>query len=244
MWVPYYSVHFDNPKVGLRAYHLLREFSLQRQLAPPKEMVMKTDKWLNEKRPKDLLKAKKFDEEHEETKGRLLPKKERARILMDQKATSVADIAAVLAIQIEEQKNKSDTENRKKLGRRALQRLRITRKAERVAASEAAKRVDEFESQIQSELPLEIKDKFDEVPGNSEYAVEPSQVKILWRDVHDAHYARSWPDHVHHGHLQKNTDHVMPGQRQIESETQNEAGNDLVESELAKKEEASERLKQ
>lgn len=218
MWTPYYSVHFNDAKVGLRAYHLLREFSLQRQLAPPKEMVTMDQKWLEQKRPRDALEAKKFDEEHEKSVGKLLPKKERARILMDQKATSVADIAAVLAIQEEEIKNGFAAGHRKELGRRALQRIRMTRKAERTTAFEAAQRVEGFESQVQSEAPFEIEDEFDDPPSNSEYAVKPEQVKILWNDIHDAHYASSWPERVHHGHLEHTPDHVMPGQKRILSE--------------------------
>lgn len=174
-----------------------------------------TEKWLDRKRPRDLLDAKKFDEEHEKMAGKLLPKKERARVLMDQKATSVADVAAVLAIQEEEIKNGFGAEHRKELGRRALQRIRMTRKAERTTAFEAAQRVEGFESQVQSQVPLEIEDEFDEVPSDTEYAVKPEQVKILWTDIHDAHYASSWPDRVHHGHLEKTADHVMPGQKRV-----------------------------
>ncbi|KAI7976838.1 hypothetical protein EIK77_010069 [Talaromyces pinophilus] len=225
MWTPYYSVHFDDAKVGLRAYHLLREFSLQRQLAPPKEMVTMDQKWLDQKRPRDALEAKKFDEEHEGMVGKLLPKKERARILMDQKATSVADIAAVLAIQEEEIKNGFGAEHRKELGRRALQRIRMTRKTERTTAYEAAQRVEGFESQVQSQAELEIEDEFDEPPSNTEYAVKPQQVKILWNDIHDAHYASSWPERVHHGHLERTADHVMAGQKRITSEEKADENN-------------------
>lgn len=175
-------------------------------------------KWLDQKRPRDALEAKKFDEEHEKMVGKLLPKKERARILMDQKATSVADIAAVLTIQEEEIKNGFGAEHRKELGRRALQRIRITRKAERTTAYEAAQRVEGFERQVQSQAELEIADRLKEPPSDTEYAVKPQQVKILWNDIHDAHYASSWPERVHHGHLDRTADHVMPGQKRIVNE--------------------------
>ena len=79
----------------------------------------------------------------------------------------------------------------------------------------AEKRVEGFEAQIQSQAPVEIEDDFTEVPGNSEYAVEPEQVKILWNDIHDAHYASSWPERVNHGHLERTADHVMAGQKLI-----------------------------
>ncbi|KAF4989167.1 hypothetical protein F66182_16664, partial [Fusarium sp. NRRL 66182] len=109
-------------------------------------------------------------------------------------------------------------EHRKELGRRALQRIRMTRKAERTTEFEAAQRVEGFESQLQAQASLKIEDEFDEPPSNTEYAVKPDQVKILWNDIHDAHYASSWPDRVHHGHLERAADHVMPGQKRILSE--------------------------
>ncbi|KAJ5587500.1 uncharacterized protein N7459_003265 [Penicillium hispanicum] len=101
MWVPYYSVHFAEPRLGLRAYKLLREFSMQRQLAPPPEMITVTEEYLALKRPRDPVGAEEFDQANKRRIGQPMEKKERARVLMDQKATSVADIAAVLAIQEE-----------------------------------------------------------------------------------------------------------------------------------------------
>ena len=57
MWVPYYSVHFGEARIGLHAYRLLREFSMQRQLAPPPEMITVTEDYLALKRPKGPVEA-------------------------------------------------------------------------------------------------------------------------------------------------------------------------------------------
>lgn len=209
MWVPYYSVHFDDATVGLRAYQLLREFSLQRQLSPPKEMITMNEKWLEQKRPKDPLEAEKFNEEMDKRVGCILDKKERARILMDQKATSVADIAAVLSIQEEELKDGFASGERGYLTRKARQRRRQGRKMEEEITQRAVERVQNFGEQVKSLTGLEVEDP----AGINEYAVEPEQVKILWTDIHDAHWASSWPGRVNHGHLRQTSDHVMPGQK-------------------------------
>ncbi|KAJ6144932.1 hypothetical protein N7470_008827 [Penicillium chermesinum] len=99
MWAPYYSVHFSNSRLGLRAYQLLREFSMQRQLSPPPEMITVTEELLAAKRPKNPVEAEEFDKMNLKRIGKTMEKKERARVLMDQRATSVADIAAVVSIQ-------------------------------------------------------------------------------------------------------------------------------------------------
>ncbi|RJE23731.1 hypothetical protein PHISCL_03924 [Aspergillus sclerotialis] len=102
MWVPYYSVHFNDARVGLRAFHLLREFSIQRQLAPPRYMITITEEFLARKRPSDGKKAEEFDKKMEGKVGKLMEPKDRRKAVMNQKATSVADIAAVLKIQEQE----------------------------------------------------------------------------------------------------------------------------------------------
>jgi Transcriptional regulation of mitochondrial recombination len=223
MWCPFYSVHFDDTKVGLRAFQLLREFSLQRQLAPPKELITITEKWLERKRPKDVIEAEKWDEENKKTKnavGSIMGKKDRARALMDQKATSVADIAAVLAIQEEELKSGFASGERGYLTRKARQRRRLGRKLETEASERAATRVQEFEEQLQK-LSVQVGlagVTIEDPTGHNEYAVAPEQVKILWTDIYDAHYAKAWPERVSHGHLALHRDHVMPGQERGEAE--------------------------
>ncbi|KAL2011388.1 hypothetical protein VTN00DRAFT_4106 [Thermoascus crustaceus] len=210
MWVPYYSVHFSDSKVGLRAYHLLREFAMQRQLAPPREMITITEEFLERKRPRDPSEAKKFDEKFKPKIGWLMDKKQRARVLMDQKATSVADVAAVLKIQEEEIKSGFADGKRGYLTRTARRRRREAREREREVAEKNAERIAKLEQALSTP---EVEVKIQETQGNGEYKVEGDEVKILWADVHDAQYAESWPERVKHGELELTRDHVMPGEK-------------------------------
>ncbi|KAL1886569.1 hypothetical protein Plec18167_000501 [Paecilomyces lecythidis] len=210
MWVPYFSAHFNEKKVGLRAYHLLREFSMQRQLAPPREMVTITEEFLAQKRPRDPNEAKKFDEEYKDKLGWLMDKKQRARVLMDQKATSVADMAAVLAIQEEEIKNGFADGKRGYLTRTARKRRRSAREHESELAEKHAQLIANFEKAISTP---EVEYKIQEPHGNTEYDVQNDEVKILWYDLQDARYAESWPERVRHGELELTRQHVIPGQK-------------------------------
>lgn len=210
MWVPYYSVHFDDAKVGLRAYHLLREFSMQRQLAPPKQLVSITEEWLDKRRPKEPEEAKEFDEEYENKVGLLMKKRDRARAVMSQKATSVADIAAVIAIQEEEMKNGFADGKRGYMTRTFRKRRTIGRMREQKASEAAAKRVQEFEELVGY--------KIGDITGVREYDLQPKEVKILWNDIHDAQWASTWPERVSHGVLDMTTQHIIPGQKRVEDD--------------------------
>ncbi|KAL1987359.1 hypothetical protein VTN96DRAFT_4075 [Rasamsonia emersonii] len=212
MWVPYYSVHFNDAKVGLRAYHLLREFSMQRQLSPPREMITITEEFLERKRPKDPIEAEKFDKEFRPKLGWMMDKKQRARVLMDQKATSVADIAAVLRIQEEEIKNGFADGKRGYLTRTARKRRRAALRKEDEVSARAAERVAKFEEMISND---QVEYKIEDPQGNDEYDLEGDEVKILWSDLYDANYAESWPERVKHGELDLTRDHVMPGQKPL-----------------------------
>ncbi|KAB8243422.1 hypothetical protein BDV35DRAFT_363078 [Aspergillus flavus] len=208
MWVPYYSVHFNEPKVGLRAYHLLREFAMQRQLSPPREMITISERFLDQKRPKDPEGAKKFDEKYADKVGWLMEKKHRARALMDQKATSVADVSAVLSIQEEEIANGFADGKRGYLTRTARRRRREARAKEEAKAAEQAERVAELEKTLSTS---EVEYKVQEIESTN--GLEGNGVKILWTDIHDARLAESWPERVRHGELDLSRDHVMPGQK-------------------------------
>ncbi|KAH3457786.1 hypothetical protein KXX05_004434 [Aspergillus fumigatus] len=211
MWVPYYSVHFTDSKVGLRAYHLLREFSMQRQLAPPREMITITEQFLAQKRPRNPEEAKKFDEKYANKVGWLMEKKDRARAVMDQKATSVADIAAVLSIQEDEVANGFADGKRGYLTPAARRRRREARKKEHEKSAEQAERVAAFAQTLSTpEVDYSIED-----PNEDAELLGDNGVKILWADIHDARFAEKWPDRVWHGELDLSRDHVMPGEKQI-----------------------------
>lgn len=242
MWVPYFSVHFNDSKVGLRAYHLLREFSMQRQLAPPREMITITKELLDRKRPRDPDDAKKFDEKYSEKVGQLMPKEWRARAVMDQKATSVADIAAVLAIQEEEIKNGFADGKRGYLTRTARRRRREAREKEQELAERNATQISEFEKEVLNApefIPnkqIEFKIQEPKEDPNSEYHLEGDQVKVLWGDIRDAEYAESWPDRVTHGELRLARDHVMAGQKHLLYGLQTLANDEFKEKEKEKDE--------
>ncbi|KAJ5690058.1 hypothetical protein N7462_004450 [Penicillium macrosclerotiorum] len=214
MWVPYYSVHFGDSRLGLRAYQLLREFSMQRQLSPPAEMITVTEEFLAAKRPKDPTEAEEFDRMNKKRIGCPMEKKERARVLMDQKATSVADIAAVLAIQKEEIANGLLEENKRGfLLPAARRRRREAREREAARAEANAARIAALEEQLSNRSGTEV--KIGEVEGV--YPSQTEDVKILWRDVHDANNASSWPEYVQHGELELKRNNIIGSERQHDS---------------------------
>ena len=173
-------------------------------------MITITEEFLNRKRPKDPDDAKEFDEKYEGKVGWLMEKKDRARAVMDQKATSVADIAAVLKIQEDEMKNRAEKGDQKKVAatKAGQKRQRIARKKEKAYAAAVAERIANFEKSLSTTGEIyKI-----EVPKDEQS--ESDLVKIFWNDVQDAHYAESWPDRVRHGELEQSRDNVMPGQSQ------------------------------
>jgi hypothetical protein len=209
MWTPYYSVHFGDARLGLRAFQLLREFSMRRQLSPPPEMITVTEEFLASRRPKDPSAAEEFDRLNKKRIGHPMEKRERARVLMDQKATSVADIAAVLEIQEKEIADGIlDKELRQKQFRsqRRRQREAIAQEAERAEQNNA--RIEALEQQLSEREGVEVK-----IGEIGDYPETPGDVKILWRDVHDANYAASWPEKVQHGELEIKRDNVIGGER-------------------------------
>jgi hypothetical protein len=109
LWTPYFSIHFPSTQggvlEGLFAFHKLRELSMQRQLSPPDYMIRATEEDIARVKyhigsPVTLQEMAVEDRNELKQKipklGEILPKKLRARKLMDQKATSVADAAFVL----------------------------------------------------------------------------------------------------------------------------------------------------
>lgn len=149
MWVPYFSIHFpDSPGgrgAGLLAYRRLRELSLRRQLEGPDELVRATEEDVEtaKKRYGPLRLAELEEEGKLESRlprvGKLLSKKGRARKLMDQKATSVADVAMVLGLQDEDgwdldalqmDRGHRREERLKETSRKFRKRLRIIRSQE------------------------------------------------------------------------------------------------------------------
>lgn len=247
MWVPYYSVHFDEPKTGLRTYQLLREFSTQRQLDPPRHMITITEEFLQRKRPRDQEKAEEFDEKYDGKVGKLMEPKDRRKAVMNQKATSVADVAAALAIQEEEKKAQegekaqeektavegqqgeaqgaeataegakseakagaTEEKQPKRPTKAAERRKRHAERRQEILAKQTASAIATVE-EILSKGEEPVKVQLPESTGSN-------QVKLLWSDLQDAQYARSWPENVLHGELALSRDHVMPGEKEYDPE--------------------------
>lgn len=109
MWTPYFSIKFPPTDFGADsgqiAYRRLRELSLQRQLSPPTDMVTTTqediDKLKLKTNPVDIKTMLDERDIRLPVVGQRLPKKMRAKRLMDQKATAVADVAFVLHLYLE-----------------------------------------------------------------------------------------------------------------------------------------------
>ncbi|KAI5306943.1 hypothetical protein KEM56_006254 [Ascosphaera pollenicola] len=148
MWSPYFSLHFASSRTGLEVYRLLREFSMLRQFSPPEDMVKVTKEWLDRKRPRNPNDAKKFDEENEWKLGYFLPQKDRARVLMDQKVSSVADAATALDIVFEDEHRRLSEAKLKEQRRQKSKEL-----AELKAAAEAnGESLPEEALQLEKEL--------------------------------------------------------------------------------------------
>ncbi|KAI9783230.1 MAG: hypothetical protein M1839_004070 [Geoglossum umbratile] len=149
LWQPFATISFPSPFQGLKALHKLREYRKLHELSYPLELI----------RGKD---------------GRLLGKKARGKILMNQKANSVADIAAVLKGQEEElEKALKEKESLGVAGaKQPMPKRGILKKAQKLEAKIA---------ELQN--------------------VEAEHVKIKWANILDAEFAEDWPDSVIHDGL-------------------------------------------
>ena len=105
MWTPYFSLHFPSTHSGLLAYHRLRELSVRRQLSAPPKLLTSTVRIASEWRRKrmTLEEAVEWDQENEGRKfpdgiARRMDKQRRAKALMQQRLTSVADVAFVITL--------------------------------------------------------------------------------------------------------------------------------------------------
>lgn len=239
LWRPYFSIHYpDNAlgaRAGLIAYSMLRKLSLQRQLRPPERLLIATQEDLEKAKraagdPADVCQKLLDHKLKLPMVGQLLPQKLRARKLMDQKATSVADVAHVL-----EKSLKSFTEIGKKVsipaslavtqrlqevGYRRRRTLRRIYKEESEKAEEWQEREELFakSSVGHGEMPLDRHvarqlniehgagvfdanpiSRLRDIQTAKQGSVRPRRrIHVLWADMRDGTYARSWPEGVYH----------------------------------------------
>ena len=251
MWVPYFSVHFSpyDAQRGLDAYRLLRQFSLKRQLSPPPEMITHTEETIERYKPRDPNELEEWEKTWKPRIGQIMQKKERARILMDQKATSVADLAAVLSI-VNKTRNEAISKERwearikalkkkeaaslivrrtpdvepaeeSKLSIKARKRLRRQRAREQLHKEEVAKKIAILEKEISRREHVDV--EIGLVPELTGAKIGGGQVRILWKDVQYAQYARSWPGFAVHEELEHSKEHFfthrLKSQRPVVEET-------------------------
>lgn len=152
LWQPFAMVEFTNPLHGVVAYRKLREFRRLHETSYPLKIITET-------------KGK--------HKGQLLGTKKRGKVLMNQKANSVADLAAVLL-----QQERPPT-------------------AEQIEIF--AGRIKLKNSLRKEKGQLEVKDH--PVPAQELSGVDG--VIVRWANMMDAEFARTWPRAVVHDELLK-----------------------------------------
>ncbi|MCJ1426887.1 hypothetical protein MMC29_004790 [Sticta canariensis] len=150
LWQPFAMVEFTNPLHGLVAYRKLREFRRLHETSYPLKVIR-----------------------HKGT-GPLLGTKKRGRALMDQKANSVADLAAVLLQQEQEPTAKQIQISDNRINHN--NRLRKQKGDQNVWGRPVSAR------------------ELSGVKG----------VKVRWANKLDAGFAKSWPRGVVHRNLMKN----------------------------------------
>ncbi|MCJ1454500.1 hypothetical protein MMC28_004853 [Mycoblastus sanguinarius] len=153
LWSPLCMVYFPSPHAGLAAYRKLREFRRLHETSYPLEIITETEG---------------------KHKGNLFSKKKRGKALMNQKANSVADLAAVLL-----QQERGPEEDR-------------IANAERRMKKVAKLKMQKGEDKVKK-APVDVVKEMGGVEG----------VMVRWANVLDAEYAETWPEAVIHGGLEK-----------------------------------------
>ena len=153
LWDPFCMVYFPSPHAGLAAFRKLREFRVLHETNYPLDLITETEgKW----------------------KGSLIPKSKRGKVLMNQKANSVADLAAVLQLQ--------------ELGPSEKRIDHAERRIKRVVELKKLKGEDNVKK-----APLDVANELKGVEG----------VIVRWANMLDAEFAEAWPEAVVHSGLQK-----------------------------------------
>jgi len=161
LWNPLALVSFPSPPQGLAAFRKLREFRRLHETSYPLSLI--------EEPTNDAGKEKDAYKPQQKT---LLGTKKRGKVLMNQKANSVADIAAVL---IQQARPPSPE-------RLARSNIRI-KNATRLKRAKGA-------SVLKNPLPAT------ELQGSVE------GVRIRWANLLDAGFAATWPEEVVHDSLE------------------------------------------
>ncbi|KAI9878208.1 MAG: hypothetical protein M1830_001552 [Pleopsidium flavum] len=155
LWLPLASISFPSSSQGLTAFRKLREFRKLHETAYSLELITQTEG---------------------KHKGTLLGKKKRGKKLMDQKANSVADIAAVLLKQ----------EDAPKPAEKVVAKRNVAKRKKGTRGSPPAKKDDGAQTVTEAQGV-----------GSTE------GVRIRWANILDAQFAETWPVSVVHDDLRK-----------------------------------------
>ena len=159
LWLPFALVEFPSPFRGLNAFRKLREFRRLHETAYPL----------------DIITHKEGEKNGYQKKGYLMNTKERGRVLMDQKANSVADLAAVLLQ--DEAGPSEELLQHKKQSKRFWDRVN--------------------RQKVQAGKPPTKK--------SPDLSIGPviDGVRVRWANIMDANYAEAWPQSVVHHTLER-----------------------------------------
>ncbi|KAL9124728.1 MAG: hypothetical protein Q9217_005975 [Psora testacea] len=153
LWLPYCLASFPSPYAGLEAYRALREYRRLHETAYDPDIIT---------------------EKYGEHRGQLLPTKKRGKVLMDQKANSIADLAAVL-LQQEEGPSKERLESAE----------RRIKRVEKLKKQKGGRNVNK--------RPVDLRKELEGVGG----------VTVRWANLQDADFAETWPMDVEHDVLER-----------------------------------------
>ena len=185
LWSPFAMVYFPSPNAGLVAYRKLREFRrLHETRCNIEDITEKEGKYA----------------------GSLYPTKKRGKVIMDQKANSVADLAAVLW-----QQKQGPSDERKANAMRRIERV------EKLRQQKGPKRV--------KKNPLDV-NELEGVEG----------VSVRWADVMDAEYAETWPEEVVHDVLLKSRHTAAWPALDVENSAEKEQGAATIEEQRPQQE--------
>ena len=153
LWLPLCLASFPSPHAGLEAYRKLREYRRLHETAYDREIIT---------------------EKYGEHRGQLLPTKQRGKVLMNQKANSIADLAAVLL-----QQEAGPSARRLESAERRMKRI------EKLKRQKGAANV--------KKQPVDL--------GRELVGVEG--VTVRWTNLQDADFAEKWPAEVEHDVLER-----------------------------------------
>lgn len=153
MWLPFCQAEFQSPHAGLEAYRKLREYRRLHETAYDRSIITETSG---------------------DHAGQLMTTKRRGKVLMDQKANSIADLAAVLL-----QQQDGPSQHRLEKAERRIKRV------EKLKMQKGEDRV--------GKAPVDLGKELTGVEG----------VVVRWADPLDAEFAAQWPAEVLHEGLQR-----------------------------------------